>query len=229
MSNIETDKAVDDAKSQSTPGQMLGRARHAQGLSHADVAKKLYLSQFLIKQIEADQYEHFSAAVYLRGYLRSYAHLVGIPEEKVLAALEDMGYKKENEVDLNERLIKKVGKPIAFANDTQQLRQKRNVMPWVSCIVVAILIGLIVLWWQDQDKMANITLPTISDNNTPIVTKKKQQQKPAPLATEQKKQLEKKNILPTVNTTAKVRQSSQSRTKKRTALSPNYTLEPVQD
>jgi len=64
---------------QPTFGQRLRTAREAKGLTHADVAQRLRLPLRLIGRLEDDNYAGMEQGVYLRGYLSSYARLVGVP------------------------------------------------------------------------------------------------------------------------------------------------------
>jgi len=60
-------------------GQRLRTAREAKGLTHSDIAQRLRLPLRLIGRLEADDYSGMEEGVYLRGYLSSYARLVGVP------------------------------------------------------------------------------------------------------------------------------------------------------
>lgn len=74
-----------------TPGRLLTAAREACALSREDVAKQTRLSVSAIADIESDHYERFGAATFVRGYLRSYARVVGVSEEKILSVWEATG------------------------------------------------------------------------------------------------------------------------------------------
>lgn len=63
-------------------GQRLRAARETRSWSHADVANRLKLPLKLIERLECDDYEGLTDGVFLRGYLRSYARLVGISVEQ---------------------------------------------------------------------------------------------------------------------------------------------------
>lgn len=67
------------AAGQPSFGQRLRTAREAKGLSHSDIAQRLRLPLRLIGRLEADDYSGMEQGVYLRGYLSSYARLVGVP------------------------------------------------------------------------------------------------------------------------------------------------------
>ncbi|MEO7324528.1 MAG: RodZ domain-containing protein [Dokdonella sp.] len=63
-------------------GQRLCSARETRNWSRADVANRLKLPLKLIERLECDDYEGLSDGVFLRGYLRSYARLVGVCVEQ---------------------------------------------------------------------------------------------------------------------------------------------------
>lgn len=63
-------------------GQRLRAARETRNWSHADVANRLKLPLKLIERLECDDYEGLTDGVFLRGYLRSYARLVGVSVEQ---------------------------------------------------------------------------------------------------------------------------------------------------
>lgn len=65
------------------PGQRLCEARDAKGLSVADVAQALHMSTAYVKALEADDYERLPEAAFVKGYLRNYARLVGLPADDI--------------------------------------------------------------------------------------------------------------------------------------------------
>ncbi|KAB2900622.1 MAG: helix-turn-helix domain-containing protein [Dokdonella sp.] len=72
------------ATGQSSLGERLRAAREARAWGAADVAGQLRLPQHLVERLERDDYAGINDAVFLRGYLRSYAALVGVPVEDAL-------------------------------------------------------------------------------------------------------------------------------------------------
>ena len=63
-------------------GQRLCAARETHGWSRADVSARLKLPAQLIARLEGDDYAGLTEGVFLRGYLSSYARLVGVPVEQ---------------------------------------------------------------------------------------------------------------------------------------------------
>lgn len=60
------------------PGQQLKAAREAQGISRTWVAYRLQLTTSRLAALEEDDYSDMPERVYLHGYWRAYAELVGL-------------------------------------------------------------------------------------------------------------------------------------------------------
>ncbi|MCV6604459.1 MAG: helix-turn-helix domain-containing protein, partial [Porticoccaceae bacterium] len=72
-----------------TPGIALRKARRAQNLAEDEVCRELGLRVGVLKALESDDFERLPAAVYVRGYIRSYCSLLGIDEQPVLDSYEN--------------------------------------------------------------------------------------------------------------------------------------------
>ena len=59
-------------------GSELRHAREKRGLSRDELSARTKISPPVLEAIEEAQYERLPAAVYLRGFLRSYAEEVGV-------------------------------------------------------------------------------------------------------------------------------------------------------
>lgn len=70
------------------PGQQLAAARVGNGLSALEVAQQLKLSVSQIEALEAGDYARLPGAVFVRGFVRNYARIVGLDGEGLVAALE---------------------------------------------------------------------------------------------------------------------------------------------
>ncbi len=67
-------------------GQRLRAAREAAGLSVAEVASRLKMPIRIIEALEAEDWDRIGAAVFVRGQLRSYSRLLGLPVQPVQEA-----------------------------------------------------------------------------------------------------------------------------------------------
>lgn len=138
MSDTHITDAADVALTAS-PGEQLKRERESQGLSREEVAESLNLRPAVIQGLEADNYEEVPVAAYRRGYLRSYAHLLGIDDRPVLEA-----YRARFGSEEHERKVTPV----------HVTRPPSRIGAWlfrlVTLLVIAGLVGLTLMWWQSR-------------------------------------------------------------------------------
>lgn len=71
------------------PGEMLKQARVAAKLSEQDVARELRMTVTKVRFLEADDYENLHSDTFVRGYLRTYARLLGLDPLIVLSAYSE--------------------------------------------------------------------------------------------------------------------------------------------
>jgi cytoskeleton protein RodZ len=71
-------------KPEISPGTVLRKAREENNLSIAHVADRLCLDIRVIEGLENDNYEKLPSTIFIRGYLRSYAKLLEIPEKSII-------------------------------------------------------------------------------------------------------------------------------------------------
>lgn len=75
---------MDSAEMLTGVGRRLAEAREARQWSREKVAEKLKLSAYQVAAIEAENPERLPAPVFLRGFLRNYAQLLGLDPDAVL-------------------------------------------------------------------------------------------------------------------------------------------------
>lgn len=66
------------------PGAALQAAREARQLSVPQVADQLKLSSAAVTALEANDWDRLPAQVFVRGYVRAYARLMGLDDEELL-------------------------------------------------------------------------------------------------------------------------------------------------
>ena len=74
--------------SEQDPGLSLREAREAAGLSQKDVADSLNLLVSNVEAIEANNFRHMNADIFVRGYIRSYARFLNLEPQPLLDAAE---------------------------------------------------------------------------------------------------------------------------------------------
>jgi cytoskeleton protein RodZ len=121
------------------PGHLLQQARLDLRLAPEDVAQILHLSSKQIIALENDDYKTLSGPTYVRGYLRSYAQLLGLPPEKVVEAYNSLTI---------------VPRPITLPQSAPppQITSSDRVVKLATLGVVAVLLALVYMWWQSGDE-----------------------------------------------------------------------------
>src|SRR3989338_8382229 len=137
MDNTKPESA-DIAAPRSGPGRLLRQARLDLRLAPEDVAQILHLSSKQITALEIDDYQSLPGPTYVRGYLRSYAQLLGLTPEKVVEAYNNLTIPS---------------KPILPPQSAlpPQVTSSDRLVKAASMGVTAIVLGLVYLWWQSND------------------------------------------------------------------------------
>lgn len=69
-------------------GARLRAGRERAGMSALQAAERLHLDPWMIEALEDEQFNSFGAPVYVRGYLRNYASLIGEPAAELQTMFE---------------------------------------------------------------------------------------------------------------------------------------------
>lgn len=117
-------------------GSILAAARKKQNKSVEDIASELNLSITQIKTIELDQNEGLPEPTYVRGYIRSYAKLLGLDAEQVLESYLNPNWQKTSSLD-------DMPKGIANADDVS----RGGFLTIGKIITVLIILSVIGLLW----------------------------------------------------------------------------------
>lgn len=153
------DEQTEAVRPQATPGQMLKAAREAQYRTQAEVAERLRLNTSVIQDIENDNYTYAKSMVYLRGYVRSYAQIINVAEEKILAAFDSMNIEVPESHQARLESARRIV-PV-YAQGTMR---RLSVLRWVNLFVVLGLIALVAIWWESQShsKQQGLGMPSSS-------------------------------------------------------------------
>jgi len=123
-----------------TLGQTLSAERERQGLSRADAAQRLHMSAYQIEAIETGDYSRLPKGTFLRGFVRNYSKLLGLPVDTVLPLLKEDAPRD--------------GRP-GIVVPTQNIRfdplGERLQNPYVQAAVIAVVVLAIAFaamyWW----------------------------------------------------------------------------------
>ena len=76
------------APAAASPGTLLRQARERAGLGAEDLAGQLKIAKSTLEALERDDFAALSEPVYVRGYYRKIAKVLGVPEDDVVAAYQ---------------------------------------------------------------------------------------------------------------------------------------------
>ncbi|HEY5790055.1 MAG TPA: helix-turn-helix domain-containing protein, partial [Gammaproteobacteria bacterium] len=82
------DEQREPAAPPASPGQLLREARERAKQSLGDVAAQLNLTVTVIDALERDAYGQLPSAVFVRGYIKNYARLLGLPATDLVAQFD---------------------------------------------------------------------------------------------------------------------------------------------
>jgi len=120
------------------PGALLAQARADLHLTHEEVAAKLHLATRQIQALEQDDYTSLPGATYVRGYLKSYALLLGLAPGAIL--------------DAHTRLaVVPVPPTLSSIAPKKEITSRHHQIRFVTYVVAFIVIGLAAAWWQGRD------------------------------------------------------------------------------
>jgi cytoskeleton protein RodZ len=140
----EADASAADDASAVGPGTRLRAAREALGASVDEVAHDLHLERDVILSLESEDYESLGAPVFVRGYMRSYARLMNLPEDEVVVAVEAQEPEPEEFRTLSARTEVKPGASMT------------NFVLWMLLAIVA-LAGVVYLLLGDEQAPVSAT------------------------------------------------------------------------
>ncbi|WP_419418684.1 helix-turn-helix domain-containing protein [Legionella sp. D16C41] len=134
-----------------SPGLNLAQLREKRGFTQEYVAGKLHLRVKVIELLEADDYENMPEPVFIKGYLRAYAKLLGVSPEPFLQVF--------NSHYTYERKPEK-----ALWQSRRETNRGERFVRWFTGLVAIAAVIAIGLWWHKN-----------KDNMQPVFTAKQQE------------------------------------------------------
>lgn len=137
-----------------SPGTRLRKMREEQQLSHADVAERMHLTRHYIKSLEQDQYEKLPSRVFIKGYIRSYAILLGADPLELVTSYERFSAVLDaQEAERNPRSRESLA--------ARRQRKRRNqTRAWLIGAALLLLAFVSLSWWfAGRDDVAVNAVP----------------------------------------------------------------------
>lgn len=120
-----------------TVGDTLRNARVAQGLSVTEVSEKLHLTEQALESIENNQFERLPGVTFARGYVRSYANVLGLDANHLVKLFDESVH---NNATGSVQSIDRVG---------EARRVSRGMLQFSLFVVLLIIIGAAYYAWQN--------------------------------------------------------------------------------
>ena len=127
-----------------SPGEIFRQARENLNLSLEDVAKEIALRPSILQQLENNEFiQKSTPAIFVRGYVRSYAKFLRLPD----SVWESITFAENDKNDLSKN-----------ARSTREVNQYSSHSRWVgrlSIIVLLLVLGMTGLWWWQSYQQNN--------------------------------------------------------------------------
>lgn len=148
-------EATQDHQEANTTGARLRHAREQLGLSQQAVAERLCLKVSTVRDIEDDKAPADLASTFLRGYIRSYARLVHIPEDELLPMMAKQAPIR----------AAKVAPMQSFSLGKRRKKRDGWLMSF-TWLVLFVVIGLSGAWWWQDHKAQQEEISTMADQSS---------------------------------------------------------------
>ncbi len=134
------------------PGATLQAGREAKGLSAGEAATSLRLPEKILAHLEAGRFDQLPGDTFARGYVRSYARLLGLDANRLV-----LEYDRSRGIEVRERQVSgidKMGRPG---------RTGSTLLTWTTVVVALAIFASLLLWWYDsQPAPANEDISSIA-------------------------------------------------------------------
>jgi cytoskeleton protein RodZ len=131
-STVESAKAPSDGKS---PGAALAQARRARKMEVVRIATELRLTPATVDALERDDYAHLPSAVFVAGYIRSYARLLDLDAQPLIERFRALHPDAEAPPP----------RVVPHAKDTMD--KQGSSAPLLVALLLALAIGGGYFWW----------------------------------------------------------------------------------
>lgn len=138
---VTVDEIIDEGYTK--PGARLATLRLQKGYSSEYIAGKLHLRVRIIELLEADDYQHLPEPVFIKGYLRAYAKLLGVPVQPLLDIFNS-SYKSD-------RVSEK-----ALWQSRRETNRAEHAIRWLTGFFAAMVLVAVAVWWytnKDNERL----------------------------------------------------------------------------
>ncbi|ATY91788.1 cytoskeleton protein RodZ [Pectobacterium atrosepticum] len=148
--NTETTQDTTEAK---LPGERLREARERLGLTQQTIAERLCLKITTVRDIEDGTTPADLAPTFLRGYIRSYAKLVHLPEDNLLPIMDKQAVPKTISVS-----------PMQSFSLKKSRKKRDGWLMIITWLVVLVVLGLTGAWWWQNHQAQQAEINSMVDH-----------------------------------------------------------------
>ena len=139
-------------------GEILARARAAQGLTLDDVAHQLKFGTRQLEALEQGRFESLPGSTFARGMVRSYARLLKLDAEALLERVEG-----KFDVPHTDQLATRYREPVPFSGGS-----RRSTIAYAALSVLILLVAAGVLFGWQQERSGTTKLSFVPAAQAPL-------------------------------------------------------------
>ncbi|MEG3127738.1 cytoskeleton protein RodZ [Pantoea cypripedii] len=147
-------EATQEKSAVHSTGERLRLAREQMGLTQQNVAERLCLKLSTVRDIEEDKSPADLASTFLRGYIRSYARLVHVPEDDLLPMMAKQAPVRAAKIE-----------PMQSFSLGKRRKKRDGWLMIFTWLVIFVVIGLTGAWWWQNHKASQEDLVSMADQN----------------------------------------------------------------
>ncbi|WP_323659724.1 cytoskeleton protein RodZ [Pectobacterium versatile] len=146
-------EATQDKTEAKLPGERLREARERLGLTQQTIAERLCLKVTTVRDIEDGTTPADLAPTFLRGYIRSYAKLVHLPEDELLPIVDKQAIPKTISVS-----------PMQSFSLKKSRKKRDGWLMTITWLVVLVVLGLTGAWWWQNHQAQQAEINSMVDH-----------------------------------------------------------------
>ncbi|MEX2576049.1 MAG: helix-turn-helix transcriptional regulator, partial [Halofilum sp. (in: g-proteobacteria)] len=137
MGTEDYDEPVIEAGPERRPGEELGRAREQAGIDLRTMAETLHLPENQLRALEADDYASLPPPTFVRGYLRSYARVLGLDDDEIVGAYDGLGSASSDP-------------QLYLSGGREATAHRRGLALALTALALAVAVSVGAWWWQSR-------------------------------------------------------------------------------
>lgn len=143
--NLSEEPLQQPVPEKTSPGEVLRRTRRERGLSIEDVIGGIGITRATLNALENDDFDRLPSPLFVKGYVKSYCALLGLPDQELLLNLEQ---------SMSEQGIHQREPAIKFPPAPNRIgRFLKNVLPMVVVTILILIALLLVIQVADKVKL----------------------------------------------------------------------------